>query len=360
MELLNLRATAAMMASLLVIGCEHSPEKVSSADEPVQAAPKEAAMKKLNIIEVAKFEGVGAEWVAGASPWYSVGYRQKLWKWEDLKPTQIAENIAVRHHFTSTSDPRLLTVDGRQFSLAGEKPAFVESLPNFDEKPEDQGYEATEVLWTSDLKTRVASMNFRPPRGMPSKGPDGNTTYTYSRPTAPDGPDSFIWMTDAATGKTNYKWDGNAHSLASSDSHIGFLAGYKLVMVDRLTWSAAETEAPGPVNFLAMSQNHVVLVGYGNEAFSYRANAKGALDELLRWPVREGAGSVDIHPNSRLVAIGFREPAVVEIWDPTLSIEKPAFTIDGASQAHFHADGQHLIVPNADPNFAGVRIYTLY
>jgi hypothetical protein len=359
MEHLNLRTTAAIMASLLVIGCEHSPEKVSSADAPIQAAPQEAAMKKLNIKEVAKFDGVGAEWVAGASPWYSVGYGQKLWKWEDFKPTQVAENIAVRHHFTSTSDPTLLTVDGRQFSLSGEKPTFVDSLPNFEEKPEE-GYEATEVLWTSDLKTRVASMNFRPPRGMPSKGPDGNTTYTYSRPTTPDGPDSFIWVTDALTGKTNFKWDGNAHSLASSDSHIGFLAGDKLVMVDRLTWSATETEAPGPVNFLAMSQKQVVLVGYGNEAFSYRANAEGALEELLRWPVREGASFVDIHPTSRLVAIGFREPAMVEIWDPTTSTEKPVFTIDGASRAHFHEDGEHLIVANGDRNLAEVRIHTLY
>ncbi len=202
-------------------------------------------------------------------------------------------------------------------------------------------------------------MNFRPPRGRPIKRPDGTKTYKYSRPTKPDGPSSFVTIIDAATGKSLYRRDGRVHGLAYSSDRIGFWGNSELIMVDRATWKATEFDVPGPVNFLAMNDHFVVVVGYGKERFSYRRGADGTLGEPLRWPVKDNARFINIHPTNRLVSVGYTEPPAVEIWDPKALPQAPVFVIEGVRRAHFLADGEHLMTAHADRNKPSARVFSL-
>jgi WD40 repeat protein len=83
-----------------------------------------------------------------------------------------------------------------------------------------KGYELRGARYTTNGEFLAVSVGWRPPRGMPTRGPDGEKSYRYARPNKPDGPREFFRVVKASDGAETLRADGRHFGLASSADHF--------------------------------------------------------------------------------------------------------------------------------------------
>jgi hypothetical protein len=332
-----------------------------------QAGPPKVTLRQIAEVKATGTLFIGAEHVAFRPDgrwrsWFS-SHGSEIFEWNGTNPRQ-RFNAYVRHNLAVSDDGHYLLADSTMVDLRkGGKQRVVRPtlLPQKGLGKRRVGYHLRAAALSADRRHLILSRQFAPPRLIPRLGRSGKTTYRAAGATHPDGPEHFLALYDAGTGRELTKLlDDKAalvNQVALHGRHVAVfdIRAKHVLVFDRLGQAPARAVATLP-----LKANMNVQLRFSRDG---RRLAAASLDggcavwetrswrRLARWSAgpKTVIDSLDLHPGADLLATGDRAGRL-SIWHhggggaSKALYSKVLVAGDHVEGVNFSPDGKRLIV----------------